>query len=120
MIRKLRVYVAGPLSGSIPCYLGNVYTMLHECHKVEQAGMAPYCPAHDILYGLTGGFWSYQRYIDFNIPWLLVSDVMYCYGDHSPGVNQEIRIAAEHNIPVVKDWGALCEFKRAWENRDDE
>ena len=101
---RMRVYIAGRLSGCEADYLANVARMLEAWRKLAESGYAPYCPAADLLLGLVspGGI-DVDVYRSLSMEWLRASDAVFVSNpdDITPGQEAEIAEAERLGIPVA-------------------
>jgi nucleoside 2-deoxyribosyltransferase len=97
MRKPIKIYLAGPLTN------GNI------SHNVNQAmlltdvllnkGFVPFCP--HLLYFQHCAFWrSYQAWLDYDLEWLKVCDVVFRMEGESSGSDKEVLLAKSLNIPV--------------------
>jgi len=113
--RKLRVYVAGKLSGATTDYISNMHEML-KASALLRRDFALFIPCIDILLGIFDG-------------WLEAADAVYVSkggwvdGRYDPeayktskGVMEEIAHAEELGIPVFYDIVSLKEWQREKEH----
>lgn len=111
---KMRVYIAGRMSGCETDYLANVARMLETWRKLVESGYAPYCPATDLLLGLVspGGI-DVHTYRDLSMEWLRASDAVFISNpdDITPGQEAEIAEAERLDIPVAY---TVEELARVW------
>lgn len=121
--RPLRVYIAGPLSDFPADYLNNCGKMISAWQDINAAGHAAYCPAADLLLGLSRGAtngqaYSVEQYRAWSMAWLDVADVLVVIGwkhedgRESEGVKAEVVAAEYAGIPVCYD--GVEEFRRVY------
>lgn len=93
--RRLRVYVAGPISS-------NVFEGLHRGNAAGRQlfldGLAPFVPHFDAFWFLPDGNW--RAYLEYDLEYVSVCDAVYRLAGESKGADLECRIAEEHDIPV--------------------
>lgn len=98
----MRIYVAGPLSGTadkvnaatVTDYIQNCHRMMSIAVKLRSKGHYPYTPCLDVLLGFLDGGWEYDDYADMNLDFMEVCDAMFFIG-HSPGADKELTRAKE-------------------------
>ncbi len=93
--RRLRVYVAGPIS-SDPM-LG-VQRATAASRDLFLDGMAPFVPHWDTLWMLPDGNWP--AYLEFDLEFVSVCDAVYRLGGESRGADKEVEVAKHLGIPV--------------------
>lgn len=104
---RLRVYVAGPLTGPNP---KTIYDNIERAEKVGvdviKAGHLPVVP-HSLSQGVheqhtaeTGTELSWEWWMQFCERELATCDVLLCY-DRSPGADREVAHAIALGIPVI-------------------
>jgi len=93
--RRLRVYVAGPISS-------NVFEGVHRGsaagRKLFLDGLAPFVPHFDAYWWLPEGNW--RAYLEYDLEYVSICDAVYRLSGESRGADLETRIAVEHGIPV--------------------
>lgn len=105
--RRLRVYIAGPLSSESPTVQrGNIERAMQAGVDVYRRGHAPFIPhltqqVADYLASTNQAPLSYAQYLDWALAWLAQCDVLYFVGT-SPGADLERRYAREQHIPVIE------------------
>lgn len=101
--RKIRVYIAGPLTADIPTYIKNVHKMMEYAEKLRKGGYAVYIPCLDLLQGVVWGDYEFEDYYDNSLAFLEVCDIVFvCPGwESSKGTRNEINHADELGIKVV-------------------
>lgn len=99
----MRIYVAGPLSGTptgkdctVTSYIQNCHRMMKVAVALRRKGHYPYVPCLDILLGFLDGRWEYEDYAEPNLSFLEVCDAIYFIGS-SPGADKELKRAIELN-----------------------
>ena len=106
--RRLRVYVAGPISTldpsvDIPAYsqiTDNVRHAIQVGHTLLTAGFAPYVPHLSHYWNLLTPA-PYDMWLDMDYAWLAASDVVLRLPGLSNGADSEVAKAEELGIPVV-------------------
>ena len=102
MLRRIKVYIAGPLNGMAVDYIQNLHRMTKRALQAHSLGASPYVPGSDFLLGLLHGRWAYEDYFSMSQAWLAVSDVVWAEGqERSHGTTREVKLANSLNIPVV-------------------
>ncbi len=112
----VRVYVAGPLTGTNPtpvCYIANLHRMLHAANDIHHMGVAPYIPGEDFLRGIVAGDFLLNDYQRVSSAWLKAAHVVFRMGGESRGADAEVGIAHEHDIPVVHNFVELEKIVRS-------
>jgi hypothetical protein len=93
--RRLRVYVAGPIS-SEP--FEGIHRGFEAGRKLFLDGMAPYVPHFDAFWFLPEGNWN--AYLEYDLEFVSVCDAVYRLAGESKGADLECKIAKELGIPV--------------------
>ena len=108
------VYCAGKLNAEAIDYLLNVRTLMELSESVREAGMGYFCPAIDLLMGITFGYANYHDYFDNGQVALLHCDAMIVAHNWktSTGTQAEIKLAEENDIPVFYDIKDLIKWKK--------
>jgi hypothetical protein len=97
-IRPWRVYVASPYTAGDTA--ANVGRAIDAADRLLAQGFAPYCP-------LLNHFWhiyhphGYQTWLDLDLAFLPICDVLVRLPGDSPGADVETVRAVELGIPVV-------------------
>lgn len=93
----IRVYIAGPYSiGDVGI---NVKKAMDVCNELINMGYAPFCP-HLYHYAHIHNPQEYHTWLDIDIEFLKVCDVVLRIPGQSPGADHEVDIATDLNIPV--------------------
>lgn len=97
MKNDIKVYIAGPLtSGNVNQNLEHAMTV---CDTFLNKGFVPYCP--HLNYFMHLKYWrSYQAWLDYDMEWLKVCDVLFRIEGFSPGADKEVEYAKSLGIPV--------------------
>jgi hypothetical protein len=117
-MRKLRVYVAGPISkGDLG---SNLRMALDAANELIRVGLYPYVPHLSILWGLVdppdGASMTEARgWLPYNFGWLEVCDVLLRLPGESVGAAEEVHWAKKHGIPVFYSITGV----RAWAEQQD-
>jgi len=100
---KVRVYIAGKLNDMTVGYLKNLSNMMEWAEKIRKLGFSVFVPGLDMFMGIKYGDWDYDDYFYNNLPWLIVSDVLFVIPGwgKSSGVKKEIDIADKYDIPII-------------------
>ena len=106
--RRLRVYVAGPISTldqnvDTPAYnqiADNVRHGIQVGHALLTAGYAPYVPHLSHYWNLITPA-PYNEWLSMDEAWLAVCDVLLRLPGVSRGADHEVELAKELGIPVV-------------------
>src|SRR5947207_529242 len=108
----LKVYVAGPYSGSPWTEYCNLRKAMRVGALLLLEDCSPLVP-HLTFYleqevGALGGAIPRDTWLAMDLEWLAAADVMIVLG-HSPGVEGEIDFALAREIPVVwiEDWESI-------------
>ena len=96
--RKLRVYVAGPIT--IGNQFHNVKRAIDVTDDLLQLGYLPFCP-HFTVYWDTIHPHSRDTWLRYDLGWLPLCDALVMIPGKSDGSDREVNAAREHNIPVV-------------------
>ena len=93
----MKVYIAGPYTkGDVG---ENVHTAIKVAEQVVNMGHTPFVPH-------LSHFWHlirprpYEFWLDYDLVWLRVCDVVLRYPGESLGADREVRVAEEAGIPV--------------------
>ena len=93
--RRLRVYVAGPISSNV---FEGVQRGLAAGRRMFLDGFAPFVPHFDAFWWLPDGNWN--AYLEYDLEYVAVSDCVYRLDGASKGADLEVDIASQHGIPV--------------------
>jgi hypothetical protein len=109
---KLRVYVAGPLTGADPSpvsYIVNCHKMIAAAVAIHRLGAAPFIPALDFLTGLVAGDFRLGDYQSDSSAWLHAAHVVYRIPGESKGSDAEERLAEAMNriAQLVEEWDGV-------------
>ena len=106
---KLKVYVAGPMSGMrVGDMVNNAVTVADE---IVAAGHVPYVPHFNILWSIgseQARSWSGDQGLEYDFEWLAVCDVLWRLKGESDGADKEVEYAKEHGIYIVYDTYGLA------------
>lgn len=105
-MRKTRVYVAGPITGS-GSLVENVRVAELTGARLREAGYTAYVPHRDLLTQLVTGESDYEAWMEDDYEWLGVCDVLLRLPGVSPGADREVQWAQERGIPVYHDRSQL-------------
>ena len=100
-----RVYVAGSYNAdNVIKVLNNIKRGTQVCVELLKKGYVPFCPWLDYNFHWFGDL-TIEDYYRYSIGWLEVSNCMYILknSEKSKGVQAEIKIAKELNIPVLHE-----------------
>ena len=95
MTRK-KVYVAGPFSSNPE---ENTSMAIDYAEAISQLGYIPYIP-HLTLYWDKRHIHEYKFWMDQDMEWLTVCDILFRMPGKSAGADDEVAFAKRHNIPV--------------------
>ena len=106
----MRIYVAGQLSNKrgtdkrtttkvVTDYIQNVHKLCQAASRLRRRGHYPYLPGLDLLLGLVVGDWEEDEYRELGMEFLEVCDAVLVIS-WSSGVDAEVRMARDLNIPV--------------------
>lgn len=93
--RRLRVYVAGPISSDV---FQGVHRGFEAGRRLFVDGLAPFVPHFDALWFLPEGNWN--AYLEYDLEYVQVCDAVWRLSGASKGADLETRIAKEHGIPI--------------------
>lgn len=105
--RRLRVYVAGPISSDV---FEGIHRGISWGRRMFIDGLAPYVPHFDALWYLPEGQWN--AYLELDLEYVSVSDVVFRLKGESRGADKECAIAKELGIPVYLEsqYGNLLDY----------
>jgi hypothetical protein len=96
--RRLRVYVAGPISS-------DPMTGIHRATAMSRQmfldGMAPFVPHWDAYWWLGEGYWN--AYLEYDLEFVAVCDAVYRLTGASKGACLECEVAESLGIPVFSE-----------------
>jgi hypothetical protein len=120
-LQVLRVYCAGAYSGpDVLTILGNMRRGIALSVEVLKAGFAPFCPWLDFQFGLLADI-PLERFYRYSITWLEASDAVIVVPEgakQSKGTIEELRQAAELNVPIFWTLGELVRWREElWQAR---
>jgi hypothetical protein len=93
--RRLRVYVAGPISSNV---FEGVARGSAAGRKLFLDGLAPFVPHFDAYWWLPEGNWN--AYLEYDLEYISVVDAVYRLDGDSKGADLECRVARELGIPI--------------------
>lgn len=93
--RRLRVYVAGPISSNV---FEGVARGFAAGRQMFLDGLAPFVPHWDAYWFLPEGNWN--PYLEYDLEFVSVCDAVYRLAGESKGADLECRVAQELGIPV--------------------
>lgn len=93
--RRLRVYVAGPISSNV---FEGVQRGSAAGRQLFLDGLAPFVPHFDAYWWLPDGNWN--AYLEYDLEFVSTCDAVYRLTGDSKGADLECRIAEELGIPV--------------------
>ena len=95
--KKLRVYIAGPLSQGDQ--LLNIRNAIQAADKVLELGHTPFCPHMNYTWHLICPHDTATWY-DWDLCWLELCDILIRLPGDSWGSDQEVKFAQARGIPV--------------------
>lgn len=96
--RRLRVYVAGPIStGDM---LQNVHAATLWGRQMVQDGLAPYVPHLDAYMLAREEEISWNAYLEWDLEWVVQSEALFRLHGASKGGDLEVRHARAAGVPV--------------------
>lgn len=95
--RRLRVYVAGPISSNV---FEGVYRGVRTGRQMLLDGLAPFVPHFDAYFHLPEGNWN--AYLEYDLEYIATTEAVYRLAGQSKGADLECRMAAELGIPVFE------------------
>ena len=104
--RRLRVYVAGPISSNV---FEGVARGSAAGRQLFLDGLAPFVPHFDAYWWLPEGNWN--AYLEYDLEYVATADAVYRLEGESKGADLECRIAQEHGIPIFYENGHWTEGK---------
>jgi hypothetical protein len=112
--RRLRVYIAGPIS--LGDTAKNIETGLEWGRTMLRDGLAPYIPHLDTFLGvdpsITPGTHKSQwnGLLEWDIEWVAVSEAFFRIPGESKGADLEMKVARECGIPVFFNYPMLLQY----------
>lgn len=111
--RRLRVYVAGPISqGDV---FENVTAAIRVGKQMVKDGLAPYIPHLD-AFMFAGDDISWNAYLEWDFEWASLAEALYRLPGPSQGADHEVSMALEHGIPVFRE--GVFTFEGDWSPYD--
>lgn len=106
--KKLKVYIAGPYSkGDVAI---NVKRAMDFANEIILMGHHPFCP-HLSHFLHINNSQPYEKWLELDIAYLKVCDILYRIEGESPGADKEVEIATSLNIPVIYSLNNLLLFE---------
>lgn len=105
--RRLRVYVAGPISSDV---FDGVWRGFAAGKRMFQDGLAPFIPHADAFWFLGETYWN--AYLEYDLEYVAVCDAVFRLDGESKGADLECDVAASLGIPVFTEdrYGALLQY----------
>src|SRR6185503_12608413 len=110
--RRLRVYVAGPISSNV---FEGVARGSAAGRKMFLDGLAPFVPHFDAYWWLPEGNWN--AYLEYDLEYISVSDAVYRLDGASKGADLECEVAKNLGIPVFRE-SCGCDVSRGFWDGD--
>lgn len=95
--RRLRVYVAGPISSGDR--LENIYRGLQAGKQMVRDGLAPHVPHFD-AYMFPDDTISWNAFLEWDLEWVVQAEALYRLQGPSRGADLEVEKAVIHGIPI--------------------
>lgn len=93
--RRLRVYVAGPISSNV---FEGVSRGVAAGRQMFLDGLAPFVPHMDAFFFLPDGNWN--AYLEYDLEYILTTEAVYRLAGESRGADLEVEHAFAADIPV--------------------
>jgi hypothetical protein len=97
--RRLRVYVAGPISSDV---FSGLHRGVEAGRKLFLDGLAPFVPHFDAFFFLPDGNWN--AYLEYDLEYILTTEAVFRLGGESKGADLEVKHAMEAGIPVFYEY----------------
>jgi hypothetical protein len=99
--RRLRVYVAGPISSDV---FEGVHRGMQTGRRMFLDGLAPFIPHTDAFFFLANGSdgTNWNAYLEYDLEYILVADAVYRLQGESRGADLEVERARGLHIPVFE------------------
>lgn len=114
-MRTIRIYLAGPYTKPDPC--ANTHAAIRMADAVADRGYVPFVPHLTHLWHTVSPK-PYPFWLDQDMHWLRVCDVVLRFGGESSGADAEVAEAKRLGIPVVCSLDELEEFRRVLLDRE--
>lgn len=98
--RRLRVYVAGPISSDV---FGGVARGVAMGRQMFLDGFAPFVPHFDAFFFLPDSADKWNAYLEYDLEYVSVCDAVYRLSGESKGADLECLVATELGIPVFSE-----------------
>lgn len=93
--RRLRVYVAGPISSDV---FAGVHRGFEAGKQMFVDGMAPFIPHADAFWFLGEGNWN--AYLEYDLEYVSICDAVFRLKGDSKGADLECAVADQLKVPV--------------------
>lgn len=110
MIRKPRVYVAGPLSKDV---IGGTAKAMEVGTRLLDDGFAPYVP-HLSTFWCIAQPRPYETWMELDFAWIEACDALLRLEGESAGADREVLHAVKLGIPVFYSLDTLYAWKWTW------
>lgn len=107
-MRKLKVYIAGPISGKDQ--MDNIGYAIRVADTLLDNNYMPFIP-HLASFWQFHSSLSYKTLTEYGIEWLRVCDAVFRLEGDSPGADKEVAFAMDYSIPVFHDMIPLNEWR---------
>lgn len=105
--RRLRVYVAGPISkGDV---FENVAKGMKWGKKMLRDGLAPYIPHLDAFMLMTDEV-SWNAFLEWDAEWVAQAEALFRVAGESKGADLEVELANSLGIPVFFEDGIIADY----------
>lgn len=105
--RRLRVYVAGPISQGNVEY--NIQRGIEFGKQMLRDGLAPYIPHLDTFMFGGSGADQWNGLLEWDLEWVAASEALFRILGPSKGADLEVKVAEELGIPVFWSYPMLLE-----------
>ena len=103
----MKVYIASPYTkGDVAL---NVKAQIDTASEIVSAGHTPFWPLSSHFLHMAHPQ-PYERWMELDLEWLLVCDMVLRLPGESAGADREVKLAQEHGIKVVHGMGELLHY----------
>ena len=102
-----RVYIAGPLI--LEDSARNIRNVLAVADRLLLDGYIPFVPHLTWFWHLVKPHET-NTWLEYDLHWLSLCDALFHIPGQSTGTDIELSYANEHDIPIFREYGHLCEY----------